>query len=50
MYTIQLMATKKCNQQCFYCTTRSDDKEEVDIDYVKYVLNKFVCLIKYLYI
>lgn len=39
MYFIQLMATKKCNQQCFYCTTRSNDKEEVDIDYVKYVLD-----------
>jgi organic radical activating enzyme len=39
MYFIELIATKKCNQKCYYCTTYSEDKEEVDIDYLKYVLD-----------
>ena len=33
------MATKKCNKKCYYCTTHSDDGIEVDLDFVKYVLD-----------
>lgn len=41
MYTIQLMATKRCNQKCYYCTTyNKTDDIEVDIDYLKWVLNQ----------
>lgn len=40
MYILQLMATKKCNRECYYCTTHSDnDGIEVDLDFVKYVLD-----------
>jgi hypothetical protein len=38
MYFIELLLTKKCNQKCHYCTTHNKDNTEVDIDYLKYVL------------
>lgn len=40
MYFIELMATKKCNNTCYYCTTYKDDKTVVDIDYLKWVLDQ----------
>jgi len=40
MYFIELMATKKCNNTCYYCTTHKDDKTIVDIDYLKWVLDQ----------
>jgi hypothetical protein len=41
MYFIQLMLTKNCNQNCYYCTTHANNpkREEVDIDFLKYVLD-----------
>jgi MoaA/NifB/PqqE/SkfB family radical SAM enzyme len=39
MYFIELILTRKCNQACFYCTTHSKGSTEVDIDYLKYVLD-----------
>ncbi len=39
MYHLQLMLTKKCNQKCYYCTTATDESTEVDIDFLKYVLD-----------
>ena len=39
MYHIQLMGTKKCNKECYYCTTHSNDGIEVDLDFTKYVLD-----------
>ena len=40
MYNIQLMLTKKCNQSCYYCTTHNDDSVEVDLDYLRFVLDQ----------
>jgi len=34
------MLTKKCNQSCFYCTTYNNDGIEVDLDYLKWVLDQ----------
>lgn len=39
MYHIQLMTTRKCNRNCYYCTTYADYGDEVDIDFLKYVLD-----------
>lgn len=41
MYFIQLFATRKCNQNCYYCTTKGDDSIEIDIDYLKWSLDQF---------
>jgi organic radical activating enzyme len=40
MYHIQLMLTKKCNKSCYYCTTHTVDSIEVDLDYLKWVLDQ----------
>ena len=34
------MLTKKCNKECYYCTTHSNDPVEVDMDYLKWVLDQ----------
>lgn len=40
MYNIQLISTRKCNQDCYYCTTNlKEDEVEIDLDFVKYVLD-----------
>jgi len=40
MHYTQLMLTRKCNQRCFYCTTNKRiGLEEVDIDFLKHVLD-----------
>jgi len=46
MYYTQLMLTKKCNQKCYYCTTHSSGNTEVDIDYLKHILDEFPTHIK----
>lgn len=40
MYFIQLFTTKKCNKNCYYCTTYSNDDTYVDIDYLKWALDQ----------
>lgn len=40
MYFIQLMFTKACNQKCYYCTTNKNENAEVDLDYLKWVLDQ----------
>jgi hypothetical protein len=40
MYFIELIATKKCNMNCYYCTTQREDEVEVDIDYLKWALDQ----------
>ena len=39
MYFIELMLTRKCNQSCYYCTTRAKGNTKVDIDFLKYTLD-----------
>lgn len=40
MYYIELLLTKECNQKCYYCNTHNKDgKKEIDLDFLKYVLN-----------
>ena len=46
MYTLDLLLTKACNQDCYYCnvfknTKFIDAKPEVDIDFLKYALSCF---------
>jgi MoaA/NifB/PqqE/SkfB family radical SAM enzyme len=41
MYFIELLITKRCNQECYYCTTQSSGSVQVDIDYLKWVLDQF---------
>ena len=39
MYFIELILTKKCNQDCYYCNIFEPESEvEIDIDFLKYVL------------
>ena len=39
MYFIELIATRKCNQNCYYCTTKQSDSVEVDLDFVRWALD-----------
>ena len=42
MYFIELLATRQCNQDCYYCTTKEEMSGyiEVDLDYLKWVLDQ----------
>ncbi len=40
MYWIELIATRQCNRSCYYCTTHALDSVDVDIDYLKWVLDQ----------
>jgi MoaA/NifB/PqqE/SkfB family radical SAM enzyme len=40
VYFIELLTTKKCNKNCYYCTTHDINDVEVDIDYLKWVLDQ----------
>lgn len=41
MYFIELLTTKRCNKDCYYCTSRNiTDPVTVDIDYLKWVLDQ----------
>lgn len=40
MYFIQLMLTKACNKNCYYCTTAKNEGIEVDLDYLKWSLDQ----------
>ena len=41
MYFIELLTTKRCNKDCYYCTSRNNsDPVMVDIDYLKWVLDQ----------
>jgi hypothetical protein len=40
MYYLQLVTTKSCNQQCYYCNVFEPQKEVIiDLDFLKYVLD-----------
>ena len=46
MYTLDLLISKACNQDCYYCnvyknTKFKDKTPEVDIDFLKYALSCF---------
>lgn len=40
MYFIELIATRKCNQNCYYCTTKQEDSVEVDLHFVRWALDR----------
>lgn len=41
MYFIELLTTKRCNKDCYYCTSHDkSDNNVVDIDYLKWVLEQ----------
>lgn len=43
-YFLELLVTKRCNKQCYYCNvfsmTSSNIGKELDLDFLKYVLNQ----------
>jgi hypothetical protein len=44
MYYIELILTRQCNKDCYYCTTKNYWKSqapiEADLDYLKYVIDR----------
>lgn len=44
VYFIELMLSKKCNMNCYYCNVwRDKGKTEADIDLIKFILNNHPC-------